>query len=258
MDPISDDISNPRLANGTVLRGRFAIERFVQQIAWGELYAGGDSTDGKPVHVKLIAREFMGHSAVRTRLQQDGAIAAQLDHKNIAAHYGFFTDGESAFIASEPADGPTLRQMLDRKREAGSGFSLKGAFNIVTHLCNALEHAHAALTHGLVGLDTVHVNGAGRVKVVDFGLARALGSQEAFRSSVGLGVTSMAPEYFSPVGEPDRRADLFSVGAMLFELMVGRSREGADERVSQLVPGVPAAPANRPVPPAVTTGTTAT
>src|SRR5947207_15702422 len=98
MDLSTDDPIQPRLTPGAVLRGRFTVDRFLQHVTWGEVYAATDTTDDKPVHLKLIARDFVAQSAVRIRLQQDGAIAAQLEHKNIAAHYGFFTDGDSAFL----------------------------------------------------------------------------------------------------------------------------------------------------------------
>src|SRR5438552_18395156 len=100
----------PRLAPGSVLRGRFTIERFLGHGLLGEVYRAGDGTDGKPVLVKLLPRELLREA--RNRLEQDAAIAAQLEHKNIATTYGFFTDGELLFIAAEPVDGTTPQPLL--------------------------------------------------------------------------------------------------------------------------------------------------
>src|SRR5262245_8430938 len=103
----------PRLTPGTVLRGRFTIEQFSGPGLFGETYRAVDGTDGKPVLLKLLPAG-LGRET-RSRLEQDVAVAAQLNHKNVAVTYGFFAEGDLLFVASEPVDGVSLRQMLERK-----------------------------------------------------------------------------------------------------------------------------------------------
>ena len=95
------------------------------------------------------------------RLTREVQVASQLDHKNIATTYGLFgaqvgTD-PVAYLACEFVDGQTLREMLEKKRASGRAFSLKGAYNVIAHLCNALvvrarrdgaRRAHARLGDG--------------------------------------------------------------------------------------------------------------
>src|SRR5262249_59690065 len=100
-----------------------------------------------------------------------------------------------AYLACEYVDGQTLREMLEKKRATGRAFSLKGGYNVVAHLCNALVYAHGAMVHGGLTPDSVMVNSAGRVKVTDFGLGRVLKPVDHFRAQVGAGaLAALAPE----------------------------------------------------------------
>lgn len=230
-----------QLDAGTVVGERYLVESFLGVGALGERYQASDQSEGKPVLLKLLSLELVQDAARRGLLEQDVAIAGQLEHKNIAAHYGLVTEGERRFLVGELVDGLTLRQMLDRKRETGTAFSLKGAYNLVTHLCNALEYAHGALVHGLVSPDTVWVNGAGRVKLADFGLGRALAGIERLAERLSPEAQACrAPELLRPMTPFDRRADVYSVGALLFELLAGRPPREL-EPLSLAAQGVPSA-----------------
>jgi serine/threonine-protein kinase len=170
----------------------------------------------------------------------------QLDHKNVGATYGLFGamvgSDAVAYLAAEYIDGQTLRDMLQKKVAAGRTFSLKGTYNVVAHLCNALIYAHGATVHGGLTPDSVLVNSAGRVKVVDFGLARTLRPIDHFQAQVGQGgLAALPPEMATAPDKADARADLYSVGVILFELLCGRPPSESFERPSSVVPGVPPA-----------------
>lgn len=233
--------SGGQLAVGSVVAGRFAVEAFLGVGALGERYQATDRNSGGPVLLKLLSPELVADGARRGLLEQDVSIATQLDHKNIAVHQGLSTEGERLFLVGELVDGMTLRQMLDRKREAGNAFSLKGAYNLVTHLCNALEYAHGVLVHGLVSPDTVLVNGAGRVKLADFGLGRALAGVERVAERLSPEAQACrAPELLRPMTPFNRRADVYAVGVLLFELLAGRPPREL-EPLSLAAQGVPSA-----------------
>src|SRR5439155_8868703 len=137
--------------------------------------------------------------------------------------------------------GVSLKQMLERKLKGGRGFSLKGAYNVAAHVCNALEYAHGAQIHGLLSAETVVVNPAGRVKVTDFGLGRALAPLERFRAQLPPSARACVdPELARAPESADRRADVYSLGVLLFELLTGQTP--ADHRgASEIHPGLPRA-----------------
>jgi serine/threonine-protein kinase len=236
----------PRIAAGVTLNDRYQVDDFAGPSAYGEVYRGRDLSDGRLVIIKAINPGLLADARVRTKLEKEIQIAVQLDHKNVGATYGLFGamvgSDAVAYLAAEYVDGQTLREMIEKKRAAGRTFSLKGTYNVIAHLCNALVYAHGATVHGGLTPDSVLVNSAGRVKVVDFGLARTLRPLDHFQAQVGSGgLAALPPEMATAPDTADARADLYSVGVILFELLTGRPPSESFERPSAVVPGVPPA-----------------
>src|SRR5581483_1587433 len=211
-----------------------------------QMFRARDLADQRPVTIKALSPQLLSDARVRQRLEREIQIAVQLDHKNVGVTYGLFgamvgSDAVS-YLATEFVDGQTLREMIDKKRASGRTFSLKGTYNVVAHLCNALIYAHGATVHGGLTPLSVLVNTAGRVKVVDFGLARTLKPLDHFQAQVGTGgMAALAPEMVSQPERADARADLYSVGVILFELLTGKAPSESFTRPSAAVPGVPPA-----------------
>jgi serine/threonine protein kinase len=212
--------SSQRLAPGVRLNDRYEIEELLGPSPYGENYRARDLASGQLVAIKALAPGLVADAPTMERLTQEIQVAAQLDHKNIAATYGLFGaqvgNDPVAYVAGEFVDGQSLREMLDKKRATGRAFSLKGAYNVIAHLCNALVYAHGATVHGALTPDAVMVNSAGRVKVCDFGLGRALKPQLDAGS-----LAALAPEATRAPDSVDARADIYSVGVILFELLSG-------------------------------------
>lgn len=241
---VAPGMNGARLPNGSRLNDRYEIEELLGRTPYGESYRARDLATGQLVAIKALTPSLVADAATMERLTREVQVATQLDHKNIAATYGLFGAQVGAdpvaYLACEFVDGQSLREMLEKKRTTGRAFSLKGAYNVVAHLCNALVYAHGATVHGALTPDSIMVNSAGRVKVTDFGLARTLKPFDNFRAQVAAGtLAALAPEMTTAPESADARADLYSVGVILFELLTGRTPADSFERPSVAAPGVP-------------------
>ncbi len=134
---------------------------------------------------------------------------------------GSATEEGVYYIAMEWIDGQNLRTLLTKRSEAGKRFSFKGAYNIIGHVCNALAVAHPDACHGAIGPLTIMINNAGRVKIGDWGLSKFRVDVHKRSAEGMLESTFWAPETLSDKGSPDFHADIYSLGALFYELITG-------------------------------------
>lgn len=229
-----------RLAAGAaVAGGRYHVVGLLGRGAFGEVYRATDRTSGGPVALRLLHPDLL-RDASPERLRAEISAAGRLDHKNIARTLDFGVEQDLVYVVTEHVDGQTLRALLGRKRAAGAGaFSMKGAYNVVAHVCNALAYAHKTTIHGALSASNVLVNKAGRVKLTEFGFARALPAFVRLAAGSPEDLAAMPPEIATRPREADARADLYATGAILYELLTGRAPSESFVRPSQLVAGLP-------------------
>jgi len=153
---------------------------------------------------------------------QEGKLASQLRHDNIAQAYEVGKIDETYFIAMELVSGPTLNDLMIQSRTAAGAIPLPIIVDLLIQLCDALEYAHAAgIIHRDVSPANVIVSNNGTIKLIDFGIAKAAHSRIHTQAGYIKGKLSyVAPEYTH--GKLDRRADLFAVGVVAHELLTGR------------------------------------
>ena len=205
--------------------GGYRIERPLGRGGTGAVFLAWDTTLQRPVALKVMD-DGADAETTRARLLKEARNAAALNHPNICTIHEVGGDGATAFIAMEYVDGHSLRQRLD---EAGP-MTEADALGYGLQTADALAYAHE---HGVVHRDlkaaNVMITGDGRLKVVDFGLARRadvrLTDATTSESIVPAGVLagtpySMAPEQVR--GETaDARSDVWALGVMLFEMAAG-------------------------------------
>ncbi|HVR61531.1 MAG TPA: protein kinase [Polyangia bacterium] len=236
-DPLAPSFST-RVTPGSTVGGRFRIESLLTRDAVSETYRAVDTGQGNPAAVRIISARVLG--AAGSSLEADVEKASAIVHKNLVDVLMVGREADYYFIATELQDGQTLREFLDGKLGEGAGVSLKGAFNLITHVANALERAQAVMPHGALNPGNIWVGKSGRVKVANLGLGRTLpelARQTGAGARGGVDQIYVAPEVAAG-GAPTLTADVYSLGGILFEVLTGRP-PSAGVSPSQLNPEVP-------------------
>jgi serine/threonine protein kinase/TolB-like protein/Flp pilus assembly protein TadD len=197
--------------------------------AMGEVYAAHDEKLNRRVAVKLIAKDLARDVDRLQRFRQEAHAASSLNHPNIVVVHDFGELDERPFIVTELVEGVTLRERLKE-----GPLSIPEAIEISLQVTSALAAAHArGLVHRDIKPENVMLRPDGYVKVVDFGLAKL--ARVSDTASTGLthpGQAAGTPAYMSPEqarAEPvDARTDVFSVGAVLYEMVTGRRPFGGE------------------------------
>jgi eukaryotic-like serine/threonine-protein kinase len=213
------------IAAGTHL-GPYEILGTVGAGGMGEVFRAKDSRLGRDVAVKVLPTLFASDPDRLRRFEQEARAAAALNHPNILVVYDVGTETGVPYVVSELLDGQTLRQALDRGQ-----LSMRKAIDYGTQIANGLAAAHEkGIVHRDLKPENVFVTKDGRVKILDFGLAKLAeavttdGSRATIaQTDPGLVVGTVG--YMSPEqlrGEPvDARSDVFSLGAVLYEMFTG-------------------------------------
>lgn len=174
----------------------------------------------RPVAVKLLKQDFSELQGFRDRFRQEAKSAANLSHPNIVTVHDFGVDPHGIYIVMEFVAGKDLKFRI---REKGS-YSLLEGIPLMIQACNGLGYAHrAGIVHCDVKPQNIIVSDDRRVKITDFGIARALSSiDENNRVEVVWG----SPQYLSPeqaLGEPPSPAsDVYSLGVVMYEMFTGK------------------------------------
>ena len=216
-------------AEPRVLSGRYRIDEPIGRGGMASVYRGYDLTLGREVAIKILDRELADDNAFRTRFRLEAQAASRMAHPTIVRVYDAGEDSRTApdgslrpvpFIVMELVKGRLLKDVI-----ADGPVPVTDAVRYVDGILEALEYSHrAGVVHRDIKPGNVMVTDAGQVKVMDFGIARAVSdsSSTVAETTQILGTAA----YFSPEqakGEPvDARADLYSTGVVLYELLTGR------------------------------------
>ena len=203
--------------------GRYDIVRVLGKGAMGVVYEGRDPNLDRQVAIKTIRVQSLSHDAAveyEGRFRTEARSAARLHHPNIVSVFDYGQDGDAAYLVMEFIQGEDLKRHL----ENGARFSVRSAIVMVHDLLMALDHAHRQnVVHRDVKPANLLIERSGRVKLTDFGVARIQEPDETNLTQVGGAVGT--PKYMSPEQAKglrgDSRADVFSAGVVLYELLTG-------------------------------------
>ena len=205
----------------------------------GEVYRATDTKLNRDVALKILPEQFASDSQRMGRFQREAEVLASLDHPNIGQIYGIEEAGATKALVLQLIEGPTLAERI-----AQGAIPVEEALKIALQIAEGLEAAHEkGVIHRDLKPANIKITPEGQVKILDFGLAKAMEAESPDSSlsqsptltnaATQAGVILGTAAYMSPEqarGKPtDRRADIWSIGVVLFEILSGnRAFEGED------------------------------
>lgn len=225
--------------------GKYQITGILGRGAMGVVYKAWDPLIARHVALKAILRDSLDNDGAEqaiARFRNEAMAAGRLNHPGIVAIYDFGEEGNTSYIAMEFAEGQGLREHL---RSRGT-VKLSDVVELANQLLAALDYAHQrGVIHRDVKPGNIIVTLAGKLKITDFGIAR-IDTTNLTQTGMIVGTPSyMAPEQYT--GQPvDRRADLFSAGVVVYEMLTGvKPFTGNGDVIAYQICHVPHAPPSR-------------
>lgn len=218
---------------GKTYGGRYKVLGRVGAGGMAEVYRARDELLGRDVALKLLSERFSRDRAFVERFRREAQSAANLNHPNIVSLYDYGSENDEAyFIVMEFIDGRSVAEIL---RAEGPLLSERAA-EITADVAKALGRAHdAGIVHRDIKPGNIMLSSTGQTKVTDFGIARAIGGDEA-QTMTQTGMVIGTAAYLSPEqaqGDAvDARSDLYSLGVVLYEMLTGRAPFSGDTPLS--------------------------
>ena len=215
---------------GKRLDGRYEIREIIGVGGMAYVYKAYDTIDDRIVAVKILKEEFLNNEEFVRRFRNESKAIAILSHPNIVKVYDVSLGENLQYIVMEYIDGITLKEYMDQQKD----IRWKEAVHFTVQILRALQHAHdKGIVHRDIKPQNIMLLSDGTIKVTDFGIAR-FSRQDLRATSEDKAIGSV--HYISPEqarGElTDEKADIYSVGVMLYEMLTGRVPFDADNAVS--------------------------
>ncbi|HEX4048822.1 MAG TPA: protein kinase [Elusimicrobiota bacterium] len=221
--PIEEETARPASINGLMpglIRGQYELSRQIGAGGMGLVYAGIDRSLGRPVAVKKMRDELRFDPREKARFVAEAKTVAALHHPNIVDIYSIAEEGDDVFLVFEYVDGKTVHELL----QGGGKLAPERAAAIVRASAGALEYAHSrGVIHRDMKPSNVMLDQAGRVKVMDFGIAR-MAKDTMLRQSMTNTVVG-TPPYMAPEqeqGHVRKESDVYSLAICAYEMLTGK------------------------------------
>jgi serine/threonine protein kinase len=206
--------------------GHYEVGELLGEGGVGRVYAGFDTVLQREVAIKSLRPELLSDSNFVARFRAEATSLARLNHANITTVHALVAEGRHLYMIMERVRGETLDDVIKRRN---GPLGVQHSLAIVAQAADGLSYAHSmGVIHRDIKPANLMIAEGGLVKIMDFGIARAQGSQRLTRDGSIVGTLAyMAPEQLR--GEPgDERSDLYSLAIVLYELLAGAAPFAAD------------------------------
>jgi predicted Ser/Thr protein kinase len=221
-EPVSFPAGAPSLEEVAAAFPRLEIIRLIGHGGMGYVYQARQPELERSVALKILSPALRSDPSFEERFSREARVLGKLQHPNIVTLYEHGEAGGFFYLLMEFVDGVNLRQAMSAGR-----FTPEQALAIVPHICDALQSAHVqGIWHRDIKPENILLDKEGRVKIADFGIARILGDAEKnftltfTRSHLGT-AAYMAPEQHEKPHDVDHRADIYSLGVVIYEMLTG-------------------------------------
>lgn len=206
--------------NTALLNNRYALQQRIGKGGMAVVYEARDLMLERTVAIKILRESFSRDPAFRERFRQEAKAAANLAHPNIVTIHDFGYDSGRLFIVMEHIPGTDLKTIVEQRGR----FTVDEGIPLLVQICAGVGYAHrAGLVHCDIKPHNILITPDQRVKVTDFGIARALSS---IRPDEKVDVVWGSPQYFSPEQAdgraPSPASDVYSLGVIMYEMFTGR------------------------------------
>lgn len=230
----------PGFEEGAFFADRYEIKSQIGRGGMGMVYLAKDWKSQQQVALKTLLPRYAQLPQAVARFEREISAAARIEHPSVVKILDSGKVDGTLFYAMEYIEGKSVRSWMRERKKAGKRVGLGSSVRILAMVCGALEKAHAFTIHRDLSPENVMVTRDGRVKLLDFGLAKLTESnQDLTRVGVTLGkIQYSSPEQRADAKNVDHRADIYSLGVMFYELLSGELPR-PDVKLSSLVSWLP-------------------
>lgn len=198
----------------------YIIRQEIGRGGMGRVYRAEHNVTGQEAALKMLLPQLINDARLKARFVNEAKVLARLEHDNLVRLLGFIESERRAFIVMPYVAGTTL----DRRMQRQGRLSLEEALDLFRQMVDGLDHMHR---HGVMHRDlkpsNVIIQADGRVKITDFGIARAVGSEKLTMEGMVVGTAEyLAPEQANGTLRDDLRSDVYSLAILLYEMLTGR------------------------------------
>ncbi len=205
------------IGSGTIIAGRYEIEKKIGAGGMSDVYKAKDLTLGRCVAIKVLKSEFCEDMNFVSKFRAEAQAAAGLEHPNIVNVYDVGTQDDFHYIIMEYVQGITLKTYIEKKGQ----LNYKETLSIAIQVARGIQAAHAKnIIHRDIKPQNIMISTDGKVKVTDFGIARAV-SENTIHADVMGSVHYASPEQ-TRNGYVSKTSDIYSLGIVMYEMVTGR------------------------------------